>query len=92
MIMLTAGAIALVVLNSLVTILTENELIPHLYLVVAVIAMIGFLIWGFLRLAELVVEKRYTSLSTKSKKQRRDRMKQRKELRQSAPASNGQLE
>lgn len=91
MIMLTAGAILLVVLNSLVMILTDNELIPHLYLVVAVIALIGFIIWGFLRLVEFVVEKRYTSLSTKSKNARRERRKRRKEDRRAAAAS-GQIE
>ncbi len=77
MITLTAGMVVLAGLNSLVEILTDNLLIPSLYPILVGIALIGLGVWSFFRFIELISERRYSSLSTRSKNQRRERRERR---------------
>ena len=87
--MLTAGMVVLAGLNSLVEILTGNRLIPSLYPILVGIALAGLMVWSFFRLVELITERRYSSLSTRSKNKRRERRERRKEQHFTSSQSTG---
>ncbi|MGF1564396.1 MAG: hypothetical protein ACFCUH_03425 [Flavobacteriales bacterium] len=83
LVILTATLVVLVGITSLVEVLTGNRIIPELYTILVSIAIVGMVVWGFIRLIEYFTEKRYNSISTKSKTKRRERrMRRKKQLEQ----------
>lgn len=81
--------VVLVGVTSLVEVLTGNRIIPELYTILVSIAIVGMVVWGFIRLIEYFTEKRYNSISTKSKTKRRERRARRKEQHEQQRQSAG---